>query len=70
MTGWAPIKAAGGDVSRWGQGKGGLGHRWALHRRSNCRCGGGMGVVGASRAGVLKKARIGLREGQFGQRVG
>lgn len=71
MTGWTPVKAAGGNVSGWRKGKGGLGHWWSLHRRSSWRCGGGQGDVGTGGAGgVLEDARLRLREGYFGQSVG
>lgn len=73
MTGWTAVKAAGRDVSGWGQGERSLGHQRAL-RRSTWRRGGGGGgcgvVCGGGAGGVLKKARLGLRQGQFGQSVG
>lgn len=71
MIGRTPFKATGGDVSGWGHGEGGLGHGWALHRRSSWRCGGGRGVVSTGgTVGVLVEACLRLREGQFGQSVG
>lgn len=53
MIGGTAVKAAGWDVSGWGQGEGSLGHWWALHG-STRRCGGGNGVVsGGGAGGVL-----------------
>lgn len=66
MTGWTAVKAAGRDVSGGRQGEGGLGHQRALRRRT-WRCGGGGGGRGVVRGGG---ARLGLRQGQFGQNVG
>jgi len=71
VAGWTAVKAAGRDVSGWGQGERSLGHRRALRGRRTGRRGGGGGVAAAVGAGgVLEEARLRLGEGQFGQKVG
>lgn len=69
MIGWTAVKATGWEVSGWGQGKGSLGHRRALHRSAR-RCGGGGVVSNGGAGGTLEEACLWLRERQFGQSVG